>query len=314
MDFGISKSSTVSAAEQSMTRTSAVMGSPYYMSPEQMARPKTVDLRTDIWSLGVILHELVTGKVPFEGETLAELALNVHHEQPPPIANLKPHVPAAFQAVVTRCLQKDRELRYGSIRELSEALRTCETAPSLAHGEAVTMHAAESGTAAAFRAATTGIALAETTAEPGKTGNWSGSIVRARRPGMLVAILGSVLALAALATTGALFLQRSGGAPREDADAATPVVGAVATPTSGASAPPSPTPANPTPAASIPPPPLALPVPSASMNDVRAAAAPRKVRSADARPTSSAVAQPGRTEAGRTTRRPAGWDDEMLKP
>jgi serine/threonine-protein kinase len=105
-----------------MTRTTSVLGSPYYMSPEQMAQPKTIDLRTDIWSLGVILYELATQYVPFQGDTLAELVLKVHQQEPPPMTSWRPDVPEAYQALVARCLQKDRNLRFSSAKELAAVL------------------------------------------------------------------------------------------------------------------------------------------------------------------------------------------------
>jgi serine/threonine protein kinase len=74
LDFGISK---VGGADASMTQTSSMMGSPYYMSPEQMTSSKSVDARTDIWALGVILYELLSGHVPYEGDTVPEIVAQV---------------------------------------------------------------------------------------------------------------------------------------------------------------------------------------------------------------------------------------------
>ena len=65
-----------------MTQTSSMMGSPYYMSPEQMTSAKNVDARTDIWALGIILHELLTGRVPYEGETIPEICGQVLQNPP----------------------------------------------------------------------------------------------------------------------------------------------------------------------------------------------------------------------------------------
>ncbi|MFO0547835.1 MAG: serine/threonine-protein kinase [Polyangiaceae bacterium] len=121
LDFGISK--TLTAEETpSMTRTSAVMGSPYYMSPEQMRSSKNVDHRTDIWALGVILYQLSTGRVPFPGETITEVCSGVLADDPAPIMALLPDVPPEFDVLVRRCLQKRPEQRYSSARELAAAL------------------------------------------------------------------------------------------------------------------------------------------------------------------------------------------------
>ncbi len=92
LDFGISKVTDASGPDSgmSMTRTSSVLGSPLYMSPEQMQTPKDVDAQTDIWALGVILYELLTAHVPFDGETIAEVAVAAATRPPPLDAHLPP--------------------------------------------------------------------------------------------------------------------------------------------------------------------------------------------------------------------------------
>src|SRR4030095_5909694 len=88
LDFGISKIKT--GADMQMTRTSAVMGSPLYMSPEQMRAARDVDARSDIWALGRIWHELLTGRVPFEAESMPELCARVLSDPPQPVRELRP--------------------------------------------------------------------------------------------------------------------------------------------------------------------------------------------------------------------------------
>ena len=105
-----------------MTAAAAVMGSPLYMSPEQMESASTVDMRTDIWALGIIVHELLTGKVPFSGDTFTELAFKVATRPPPPLRAFRPDVPEALQAIVLRCLEKDRDRRYPNVAALAAAL------------------------------------------------------------------------------------------------------------------------------------------------------------------------------------------------
>ena len=123
LDFGISKmAGSVSEGGMSFTRTSSVMGSPLYMSPEQMQTPKDVDALTDIWALGVILYELITGRVPFDGETIAEVAVRAATAAPPPLRSFRPDAPAALEAVILRCLAKDRRGRYRNVAELALAL------------------------------------------------------------------------------------------------------------------------------------------------------------------------------------------------
>jgi serine/threonine-protein kinase len=124
LDFGISKATGLAAKGQdvSLTRTASVMGSPLYMSPEQMIASKNVDARTDIWALGVVLYELLTGQVPFNGDTLPEVCAKISSYPPPPLRALRPDLPPAVEAIVMRCLEKDRERRFASIGELSLAL------------------------------------------------------------------------------------------------------------------------------------------------------------------------------------------------
>jgi serine/threonine-protein kinase len=120
LDFGISKVTTLDGLD--MTRTTAVMGSPFYMSPEQMTSAKSVDARADIWALGVVLYELLAGRPPFQGETLPELSVRIATETPPPLRNYRPDLPGSLESVILRCLEKDREQRYANVAELVSAL------------------------------------------------------------------------------------------------------------------------------------------------------------------------------------------------
>jgi serine/threonine-protein kinase len=105
-----------------MTSTAAVMGSPLYMSPEQMRSSRNVDARSDIWALGVILYELVTGHVPFDAQTMPVLCTMVLQDEPPPLGPLVRDLPRGFEAVVLRCLAKDRARRFQNVYELARAL------------------------------------------------------------------------------------------------------------------------------------------------------------------------------------------------
>jgi serine/threonine-protein kinase len=121
LDFGISKLLENSDALSS-TRTSVMMGSPAYMSPEQMQSPKYVDGRTDIWSLGVILYQLTSGKLPYYAESVLMLSALVLTQEPPPLLHVAPDVPPAFANVVHRCLTRDLKARFQTADELAEAL------------------------------------------------------------------------------------------------------------------------------------------------------------------------------------------------
>jgi len=123
LDFGISKTDVPGAASPGrFTRTSALMGSPVYMSPEQMQTPKDVDARTDIWALGIVLYELLAGSPPFEGETVPQISVRVATQPPTPLRGVRADTPMGLEDVVNRCLEKDRGRRYRDVGELAAAL------------------------------------------------------------------------------------------------------------------------------------------------------------------------------------------------
>jgi eukaryotic-like serine/threonine-protein kinase len=116
LDFGISKAPVLNAE---LTATQTVIGTPSYMAPEQMKSGRAADPRSDIWSIGIVAYQLLTGRTPFMGESYAELVLKVGLEPPAPI--LMP-LPDGLGDVVLRCLQKDPAARYQDVGELARML------------------------------------------------------------------------------------------------------------------------------------------------------------------------------------------------
>ncbi|WP_437747747.1 serine/threonine-protein kinase [Sorangium sp. So ce1504] len=123
LDFGISKGQGLdSPAEPGLTSTKQVMGSPGYMSPEQMMAPRTVDGRADVWSFGVLLYTLVTGEPPFQGETVAAVMANILHQPVPRLRDKRSDAPATLERIVSRCLERDVSERYANVGKLAQAL------------------------------------------------------------------------------------------------------------------------------------------------------------------------------------------------
>jgi serine/threonine-protein kinase len=122
LDFGLAKKFGVSN-DVSLTATSAVFGSPQYMSPEQMKSAKDVDFRSDIWSLGVCLYELLTGRVPYDAQGVAEICAMVLKDPVPPPSQFIHGIPFDLEQVVLQCLEKDVTHRYQSVAELGFALQ-----------------------------------------------------------------------------------------------------------------------------------------------------------------------------------------------
>jgi eukaryotic-like serine/threonine-protein kinase len=120
LDFGISK--LHDEADLSLTKTTALMGSPLYMAPEVMRSARDADARSDVWALGCILYELLTGYTPFQGETVTELCARVLEETPRAMHRFRDDVPPGLEAVILRCLSKKPEDRFPNILELATAL------------------------------------------------------------------------------------------------------------------------------------------------------------------------------------------------
>lgn len=120
LDFGVSKS--LDENTLALTRTGAVIGTPYYLSPEQARGDQAIDHRVDIWAAGVVLYEMLTGTLPFTADNYNALLVKVLTNTPAPPARLRPSLPLEMEAVVLRALERDREQRFGSAQAMLDAL------------------------------------------------------------------------------------------------------------------------------------------------------------------------------------------------
>jgi serine/threonine-protein kinase len=196
LDFGISKSTDGAGGPASLSRTvtAALMGSPFYMAPEQMEGGTEIDARVDVWALGVILFELLTGKVPFDGTTVPEISIRIATRPPPPLREIRPDVPDALQRVVSGCLEKDRERRFRTVADLAAALLPFAPARSQPSAERIanTLRSAPPpGVRSTPPPAGYALPRIETLPPMGRTTN-GGS--RGANPGLFVAIGGLLLA------------------------------------------------------------------------------------------------------------------------
>jgi serine/threonine protein kinase len=307
LDFGISK--VIDPSGGALTKTASVMGTPYYMSPEQLLSSKSVDERSDLWALGIILYELLTGRPPFMAETAPEVVAQVLQNAPAPLTDHRSDVPPGIAEVIARCMRSKVAERYANVAELAQALvpfaaredrdsalaiaRVLGVSSSSMHPEppmaahAPTISATRSTPPGAGPSAPAGTAhnLTFSANDPGQV---------ARKPtGMIVAVVG---VLAALAAGGVFALRRPSPAVAAGTEAPSAVPAIVAAPAAPAlPAPVALAPADPAP---IAPPSAATasatPPPSAHGPGKHAAppAAPAQPSHAAAPPPSPAPAAP----------------------
>jgi serine/threonine-protein kinase len=202
LDFGISKLIASSSDEQGMTSTTAVMGSPLYMSPEQLMSARDVDMRSDIWSLGVICFELLTGKLPFRAETLPQLCMAIQLSPPTPVRNYRPDLPLEVETVLLRCLTKDPGRRYATVAELAAELVRFAPAQARVSFERIERLARAAGYSASARTASP--SLAGTTADESLPGNRTVAEFGRTKPGASSSKIRLGLGLVALLAAGSV--------------------------------------------------------------------------------------------------------------
>ena len=214
LDFGVSKMLLGGGGAGNLTMTQSMLGSPLYMSPEQMRSSRDVDARTDVWALGVVIFELLTRRWPFEAETMPELCLRVTTEPPQSLTELRPDVPQAMLDVVKRCLSKDPADRFANAAELAVALEPL--APPELRSTVERARLAMGSKNRPRMVSVPEIAVAETPARPALTpaawgsGRGDSPVTQARRSGGMW--IGAGIAAAAV-VAGAVLLVRGRDVP-----------------------------------------------------------------------------------------------------
>jgi serine/threonine-protein kinase len=222
LDFGISKiiSADSSGHDYGMTKTHAIIGSPLYMSPEQMQSSRDVDGRSDIWAVGIILFELLAARPPFLADTMPQLCAAILQGAAPSPRQYRPDLPPGLEAAILRCLEKDRTLRFANVGELAAALAPFGTSNARRSAERVSKVLSAAGISSS------GLSLTPPVQPDVATQSAWGKSTHARSPGALWILLALLLALGAGA--GALLLHRSATAPAPETNSTspTPQVGA----------------------------------------------------------------------------------------
>jgi serine/threonine protein kinase len=226
LDFGISKVADGTSADLSMTKSTTLMGSPLYMSPEQLRSLRSVDARTDIWALGVILFEMLAGAPPFAGASLPDLSVSIIVGTAPLLRAMRPDAPAKLEAAIARCLEKDPIKRIAGIGELATLLAPFGSSEAEASRENIfkalarpsvsllagANAATQSGAHAMVHAATEVAGTEVSWTDPGKT--------QSRRPPYVAFVVGG---LVALAVAGSIAVVRRGGTGKDPSLGTAPV-------------------------------------------------------------------------------------------
>jgi serine/threonine-protein kinase len=290
LDFGISKISGGGGAT-GLTSTTTIMGTPCFMSPEQLRSTRDVDARADIWSIGAILHALLSGAPPYDGESNADVSAKIIRDAPTPIRELRSEAPQAVEAIILRCLEKEPTARYADVAELARALAGVTSRDSVktsaarvARGAIASAPTPESS--APRPAMTTGDGPTRTASAWGETGREDKSGVRGRSNRRVAGLVAGAVALGVIGTLGVVRWQQR-PPPAAAISSPPPPVAVVTTTTSEPSA----APAGAPPAASSVAPPSA-PVASAPAKTPTAAGTPTSKRPPAATTTPPAPTRP----------------------
>jgi eukaryotic-like serine/threonine-protein kinase len=304
LDFGISKWTGTGEEEGELTQTGVVLGSPKYMSPEQLFGAGSVDARTDIWSIGAILYELIAGRPPYDQPSLARICADLAgNKPPPPLRDQRTEATPELEAVVLHCLERTVELRIQSVADLAGDLLAAVGSPYAEQVRARIRSTLDpSGTSAVHSSlrqpggATgnyTSLAFADASASYHKVSSQTGA------PGVTATLLSSqkggrnrhqgMIAVALLAIAGVggwLFLNRQRAAPSDEGSTAAPT----------AAPPPMPTTAVPVPAVAAAAPAAtvtASPEPATQASNPTGSKTPAEPVRHVAQPSRPAVPRPG---------------------
>jgi serine/threonine-protein kinase len=197
LDFGIAKWTTPLAAPGNLTGTNAVMGTPYYMSPEQLTGARQADHRTDLWALGVIAFECLCGVRPFSAENMMGIAIKINAAEVPRVGEFG--LPASYDDFFGRALARSPDARFQSARELSDELRRLSSANNLVPLRPSPPEAA-AATLGQVEAANTGGPSSRTVTAVAAVP--AGAVPRSRAPWLIAATAVGVLGVAAFAVFG----------------------------------------------------------------------------------------------------------------
>lgn len=168
LDFGIAKvlAHDRSAEESTLTKTTTVMGSPFYMSPEQIISPKSVDRPSDIWSMGVILYELIAGKIPFAAKSPERVCARVLNDPPDSLRSHRPDCPEALEAAIVRCLQRQPKNRPADVADFARTIAPFAPKPARSAVSRIERILRQPDIAEAYRASSHDLVAARDAGDP----------------------------------------------------------------------------------------------------------------------------------------------------